>query len=73
MNFKVVMRIIQKCKFQQNCEVVSPAGAAAILQDEHSPSKFRVKGVLSNMPEFSEVFQCAPGRPMNPEKKCRVW
>lgn len=42
-------------------------------KDTHSPSKFRVVGTLSNMPEFAEVFQCKPGSKMNPTKKCEVW
>lgn len=57
----------------QYCETVSPSVAKYLLEDEHSPSKFRVLGVLSNMEEFSEAFQCPSGSRMNPRKKCRVW
>nr|XP_019548120.2 endothelin-converting enzyme 1-like [Aedes albopictus] len=57
----------------QYCETINPGGAEDMLDDEHSPSKYRVLGVLSNMPEFSEVFQCPSGSKMNPKKKCRVW
>ncbi|XP_053690954.1 endothelin-converting enzyme 2-like [Sabethes cyaneus] len=57
----------------QNCQIISPSVAKGLLQDEHSPSRFRVRGVLSNMPEFSEVFNCPIGSAMNPEKKCRIW
>ncbi|XP_062565122.1 endothelin-converting enzyme 1-like isoform X2 [Armigeres subalbatus] len=57
----------------QYCETVSPAVAKYLVEDEHSPSKFRVLGVLSNMPEFSEAFQCPAGSRMNPKQKCRVW
>ncbi|XP_075210194.1 neprilysin-4-like [Lycorma delicatula] len=39
----------------------------------HSPGKFRVIGTLSNSEDFSKVFKCAPGSPMNPVKKCSVW
>ncbi|KAI8121604.1 Endothelin-converting enzyme like protein [Lucilia cuprina] len=42
-------------------------------KDTHSPSRLRVAGTLSNMPEFAEVFQCKIGSKMNPEKKCEVW
>ncbi|KAL7744832.1 hypothetical protein ACLKA6_007124 [Drosophila palustris] len=42
-------------------------------KDPHSPSQFRVIGTLSNMKEFAEVFQCKPGKRMNPTKKCEVW
>nr|CAG4649968.1 EOG090X01U4 [Sida crystallina] len=44
-----------------------------ILNDPHSPARYRVIGPLSNMPEFSEVFQCKPGSPMNPTNKCEIW
>ncbi|XP_035210704.1 neprilysin-2-like isoform X2 [Stegodyphus dumicola] len=43
-----------------------------IISDSHSPSKFRVNGPLSNLPEFSEDFHCSSGSPMNPESKCTV-
>jgi len=41
--------------------------------DPHSPSRFRVNGVLSNMPEFQRAFGCRPGAPMVRENACRVW
>ena len=41
--------------------------------DPHSPDKFRVNGVLSNMPEFQKVFSCKPDSPMVNPKPCRVW
>jgi endothelin-converting enzyme/putative endopeptidase len=41
--------------------------------DSHSPNKFRVMGVLSNMPEFQKVFSCKPDSPMVSPKPCRVW
>jgi predicted metalloendopeptidase len=41
--------------------------------DPHSPDKFRVNGVLSNMPEFQKVFGCKPGSPMVSPQPCRVW
>ncbi|XP_058446017.1 uncharacterized protein LOC131427110 [Malaya genurostris] len=57
----------------QYCDVISPGAAKWLLKDEHSPSRFRVLGVLSNMEEFSEVFRCPIGSAMNPENKCRIW
>ncbi len=41
-----------------------------IVTDPHSPGRFRVNGVVSNMPEFAEAFKCKPGAPMAPEKRC---
>ena len=39
----------------------------------HSPGKFRVNGVVSNMPEFREAFACKVGQPMVRQPACRVW
>jgi len=41
--------------------------------DPHSLEKYRTNGVVSNMPEFQEAFQCKAGAPMVREKRCRVW
>jgi endothelin-converting enzyme/putative endopeptidase len=43
------------------------------LTDPHSPGKYRVNGVVANLPEFAKAFSCKPGAPMAPEKRCRVW
>jgi putative endopeptidase len=39
----------------------------------HSPGKYRVDGVVSNMPEFGEAFGCSLGQPMRKANACRVW
>jgi endothelin-converting enzyme/putative endopeptidase len=43
--------------------------------DPHSPAKYRINGVLVNMPEFARAFGCKAGPPMvnPPEKVCKVW
>ncbi len=41
--------------------------------DPHSPGRYRVNGVVSNMPEFQQAFRCAKGAPMVRENACRVW
>jgi endothelin-converting enzyme/putative endopeptidase len=43
------------------------------MTDPHSPGKFRVNGLLVNMPQFQQAFQCKAGQPMVKEKRCRVW
>jgi len=45
------------------------------MTDPHSPDKYRINGVVVNMPEFSSAFSCKAGQPMtNPaEKVCKVW
>jgi putative endopeptidase len=41
--------------------------------DPHSPSKYRVNGALSNMPEFREAYHCPATAPMVNQNACRVW
>jgi putative endopeptidase len=41
--------------------------------EAHSPGKYRVNGLVANMPEFEQAFACKPGQPMAPVKRCRVW
>jgi putative endopeptidase len=45
------------------------------LTDPHSPARYRINGVVVNMPSFAEAFSCKPGQPMvkPPDKLCRVW
>jgi len=43
------------------------------LTDPHSPARYRVNGVVANMPEFAQAFSCKPGQPMVREKICKVW
>jgi putative endopeptidase len=45
------------------------------VTDEHSPAKYRINGVVENMPEFSQAFSCRAGQPMvnPPQKVCKVW
>jgi endothelin-converting enzyme/putative endopeptidase len=43
------------------------------LTDPHSPGKYRINGVVVNMPEFQEAFSCKAGQPMVKENRCRVW
>jgi putative endopeptidase len=56
------------------CENVSPEAARLQAQSNpHSAGRFRVNGVVRNMPEFQKAFQCKPDSPMAPEKRCSVW
>ncbi len=41
----------------------------------HSPPKYRINGVVANMPEFSKAFTCKSGKALykKPEDICKVW
>jgi endothelin-converting enzyme/putative endopeptidase len=45
------------------------------ITDPHSPAKYRINGVVVNMPEFGQAFGCKAGQPMvkPSDKVCRVW
>ena len=41
--------------------------------DPHSPGRYRVNGLVVNMPEFERAFACHRGQAMVRENRCRVW
>jgi endothelin-converting enzyme/putative endopeptidase len=45
------------------------------MTDPHSPAQNRINGVVVNMPEFQQAFQCKAGQPMvaGADKVCKVW
>ena len=56
------------------CENYTPEILRLIAQtNPHSPVKYRVNGVVVNLPEFRRAFSCKVGTPMAPEKLCTVW
>ena len=61
--------------FAQNwCQNVRPESVREqVLQDPHSPDRFRVNGVIVNQPGFAPAFGCKPDAPMVPAKSCRIW
>ena len=46
-----------------------------IAGDSHSPAKFRVNGVVRNIPEFYEAFKISPTDSLYlaPEKRVKIW
>jgi endothelin-converting enzyme/putative endopeptidase len=56
------------------CQNTTPEAARLRAQtDPHSPGRFRVNGVVSNMPEFQKAFACTTGQAMVRGPACRVW
>jgi endothelin-converting enzyme/putative endopeptidase len=49
------------------------AARGQAIVNTHSPGRFRVNGVVQNMPEFGKAFSCKQGQPMVRENACRVW
>jgi len=61
---------------QWACENTRPEELRArAITDPHSPAKYRVNGVVVNVPEFGQAFNCKPGSPMvkPADKVCKVW
>jgi endothelin-converting enzyme/putative endopeptidase len=59
---------------QWACENDRPENLRAhAMTNEHSPGKYRVNGLMVNMPEFQQAFSCKTGQPMVRENRCRVW
>jgi len=56
------------------CENVTPETLRlGVRTDPHSPGRWRVNGVVQNMPDFEQAFQCKAGQPMVRANACRVW
>ncbi len=56
------------------CENDRPDFLRMLAQtNPHAPTKWRVNGVVSNLPEFQKAFGCKTGQPMVRANACRVW
>jgi putative endopeptidase len=59
---------------QWACENERPENLRlSAVTNPHSPGKYRVNGVMVNIPEFAKAFACKPGQPMVTENVCRIW
>lgn len=54
-------------------KITDEAAKVQTQNDPHALGRFRVNGVLPNMPEFAEAFGCKIGKPMVRETRCRIW
>ncbi len=43
------------------------------ITNPHSPGKYRINGVVSNLPQFQKAFDCHDGQPMVRSKMCKIW
>jgi endothelin-converting enzyme/putative endopeptidase len=44
-----------------------------VTTNPHSPGRWRVNGVVQNMPEFQKAWGCKAGQPMASANACHVW
>ncbi|MFZ0394415.1 MAG: M13 family metallopeptidase [Terracidiphilus sp.] len=61
---------------QWDCAIERPDDLRErVTTDPHSPARFRINGVVVNMPEFGKAFGCKAGQPMvrPADQVCRVW
>jgi putative endopeptidase len=59
---------------QTSCENQTFFSARQSLSaDPQSVGRVRVNGAVQNFEEFGKAFHCPKGKPMYPEKSCRVW
>jgi endothelin-converting enzyme/putative endopeptidase len=43
------------------------------LTNPHSPGKYRVNGLMVNLPQFQKAFSCKAGQAMVKNKRCKIW
>lgn len=43
------------------------------ITDPHSPGKYRINGVVTNLPQFRDAFKCGEKAPMVKTNACRIW
>ena len=59
---------------QWACENERPENLrVSAITNPHSPGKYRVNGIVSDMPQFATAFGCKAGQPMVAAKACRLW
>ncbi|KAK6751931.1 hypothetical protein RB195_003382 [Necator americanus] len=44
-----------------------------LATDVHSIKHLRINNVVANTPLFAKAFHCAPGTPLNPERRCSIF
>lgn len=53
--------------------VTEKAAKERARTDNHSPGRWRVNGVVSNMPAFAHAYHCKAGDAMINKEPCRIW
>jgi endothelin-converting enzyme/putative endopeptidase len=59
---------------QWACENTRPEDERLMAAtNPHSPGRYRINGVVANLPEFARAFSCAAGQPMVRAQPCKIW
>jgi endothelin-converting enzyme/putative endopeptidase len=59
---------------QWACENQRPENErVSAVTDPHSPGRYRINGIVSNLPQFRDAFKCGEGAAMVNKNMCRVW
>lgn len=59
---------------QWACENERPENLrVSAITDPHSPGKYRVNGIVSDLPQFAQAFGCKAGQPMVSAMACKIW
>jgi putative endopeptidase len=59
---------------QWACENERPENLRAnAITNPHSPGKYRINGIVSNLPQFQKAFKCGNDKPMVRKNMCQVW
>ena len=59
---------------QWACENTRPENERLMAAtNPHSPGQYRINGVVANLPQFAEAFQCKAGQPMVRARICKIW
>jgi putative endopeptidase len=59
---------------QWACENQRPENLrVSAITNPHSPGKYRINGIVSDLPQFKHAFKCADNAPMVNAKACKVW
>lgn len=56
------------------CSLTTPENEQLrLLNDSHSPPRYRVNATLANLEEFHAAFACGEDAPMRAEDTCEIW
>jgi endothelin-converting enzyme/putative endopeptidase len=59
---------------QWACENQRPENLrVSAITNPHSPGRYRINGIVSDLPQFAQAFGCKAGQPMVSSRVCKIW